>query len=71
MASFSITLEDREVRIETRSDKPYAGGDWSTLQLSTGVPGHTGWVILSRSQALMVAEALSGLAHDLVEPIGE
>ena len=66
MASFRIRLDGgREVRIETRADKRYEREDDSVLQLSAGPQSSTGWAVLSRSQALMVAEALTGLARDL------
>lgn len=70
MARFRIELGNREVRIETRTDKLYHEKDDSVLQLSIGIPDHTGWAVLSRSQAQAVAKALVGLAHDLTPPSG-
>ena len=65
MAKFTIATQDREVRIETRDDKYYYAEDPRTLQLSTGIPGSTGWIQLTRSESLAVAEALRALTHDL------
>lgn len=65
MASYSIHLDDREVRIETLHDKKYHVDDDGFLQLSAGIPGSTGWAVLSRSQALMVADVLTAMAWEM------
>ena len=68
MARFKMSVSEKQVvRVETRDDKYYYKGDLHTLQLSVGTEGSTGWVQLSRSQALMVAESLKGLVNDLEE----